>query len=81
LEKRDRYRGKRAGLIPSGGNIDIPVFARILQGRVSVGKEQTTKLLNMREGVIDWSRMPAISLGGASGTASSMVDNDSTRWK
>jgi hypothetical protein len=29
------------------------------------------KLLNMREGVIDWSRMPAISLGEASGTASS----------
>jgi threonine dehydratase len=32
LKERDRYAGKRAGLILSGGNIDLPVFAQILRG-------------------------------------------------
>ncbi len=32
LQEKDRYAGKRAGLILSGGNIDMPVFARILRG-------------------------------------------------
>jgi threonine dehydratase len=32
LKERDRYAGKRAGLILSGGNIDMPVFAQILRG-------------------------------------------------
>jgi threonine dehydratase len=32
LKEKDRYAGKRAGLILSGGNIDLPVFAQILRG-------------------------------------------------
>jgi threonine dehydratase len=32
LKERARYAGKRAGLILSGGNIDMPVFAQILRG-------------------------------------------------
>jgi threonine dehydratase len=32
LQERHRYAGKRAGLILSGGNIDMPVFAQILSG-------------------------------------------------
>jgi threonine dehydratase len=32
LQERARYAGKRAGLILSGGNIDLPVFAQILRG-------------------------------------------------
>jgi threonine dehydratase len=32
LKERHRYAGKRAGLILSGGNIDLPVFAKILRG-------------------------------------------------
>lgn len=33
LSERDRYAGKRAAVICSGGNIDAPVFAEILGGR------------------------------------------------
>jgi threonine dehydratase len=32
LKERDRYAGKRVGLILSGGNIDMAVFGRILRG-------------------------------------------------
>ena len=32
LNERDRNAGKRVGLILTGGNIDMPVFARILRG-------------------------------------------------
>jgi threonine dehydratase len=32
LKERVRYAGKRAGLVLSGGNIDMPVFAQILRG-------------------------------------------------
>ena len=32
LQEKGRYAGKRAGLILSGGNIDMPVFAQILRG-------------------------------------------------
>jgi threonine dehydratase len=32
LKERTRYAGKRAGLILSGGNIDMPLFAKILDG-------------------------------------------------
>src|SRR5580658_3687878 len=32
LKEKARYAGKRAGLILSGGNIDMPVFARVLRG-------------------------------------------------
>jgi threonine dehydratase len=32
LKERDRYAGKRVGLILTGGNIDMPVLARILNG-------------------------------------------------
>jgi threonine dehydratase len=32
LKERDRYAGKRIGLILTGGNIDMPVLARILNG-------------------------------------------------
>ena len=32
LKEKARYAGKRAGLILSGGNIDMPVFAQILHG-------------------------------------------------
>jgi len=33
LKEKDRYAGKRAGLILSGGNIDTPVLAQILCGQ------------------------------------------------
>jgi threonine dehydratase len=32
MQEKGRYAGKRAGLILSGGNIDMPIFARILRG-------------------------------------------------
>jgi threonine dehydratase len=32
LQEGTRYAGKRAGLILSGGNIDMPVFAQVLRG-------------------------------------------------
>ena len=32
MKEWERYRGRRAGIILSGGNIDMPVFARILRG-------------------------------------------------
>ena len=31
-KEKERYRGKRTGVILSGGNIDMPVFARVLGG-------------------------------------------------
>ncbi|MEJ2625925.1 MAG: threonine dehydratase [Pseudolabrys sp.] len=31
-QEKERYRGKRAGVILSGGNIDMPVFAKVLDG-------------------------------------------------
>jgi threonine dehydratase len=33
LQEKDRYAGQRVGLILSGGNIDMPVFATILRGQ------------------------------------------------
>ena len=33
MKERQRYAGKRAGIILSGGNIDMAPFAEILQGR------------------------------------------------
>ena len=32
LQERERMRGKRVGVILSGGNIDMPKFAAILNG-------------------------------------------------
>jgi threonine dehydratase len=32
VKEKEKYRGKRAGVILSGGNIDMPVFAQILRG-------------------------------------------------
>jgi threonine dehydratase len=32
LQERTRYAGKRVGVVLSGGNIDMPVLARILRG-------------------------------------------------
>jgi threonine dehydratase len=32
LREKDRYAGKRVGLILTGGNIDMPVLARVLRG-------------------------------------------------
>jgi threonine dehydratase len=32
LKEKARYAGKRAGLILSGGNIDMPMFAQVLRG-------------------------------------------------
>ena len=32
MQERARLQGKRAGVILSGGNIDMPVFAKILNG-------------------------------------------------
>jgi threonine dehydratase len=32
LKEKARYAGKRAGLILSGGNIDMPLFAQVLRG-------------------------------------------------
>jgi len=36
LKEKDRYADKRVGLILSGGNIDMPVFAQILRGHTPV---------------------------------------------
>lgn len=36
LKEKDRYAGKRAGLILTGGNIDMPTFAQILRGETPV---------------------------------------------
>jgi threonine dehydratase len=36
LKEREKYRGKRAGVILSGGNIDMPIFAQILRGETPV---------------------------------------------
>jgi threonine dehydratase len=36
LKEKERYAGKRAGLILTGGNIDMPVLAQILDGRTPV---------------------------------------------
>jgi len=36
LKQRHRHAGKRVGLILSGGNIDMPVFAQILRGHTPV---------------------------------------------
>jgi threonine dehydratase len=33
LKEKARYAGKRAGLILTGGNIDMPVFTRVLRGK------------------------------------------------
>jgi len=32
LQERDRMKGKRVGLILSGGNIDRPLYVRLLDG-------------------------------------------------
>jgi threonine dehydratase len=32
LKEKARYAGKRTGLILSGGNIDMPLFAQVLRG-------------------------------------------------
>lgn len=32
LQEKDRMRGKRVGIILSGGNVDLPLFAKILAG-------------------------------------------------
>lgn len=32
LQEKERYAGKRVGLVLSGGNIDMPAFAQILRG-------------------------------------------------
>jgi threonine dehydratase len=32
LKEKERYQGKHAGIILSGGNIDMPIFAQILRG-------------------------------------------------
>jgi threonine dehydratase len=36
LQEREKYQGKRAGVILSGGNIDMPIFAQILRGETPV---------------------------------------------
>jgi threonine dehydratase len=33
IKEKTRYAGKRAGLILSGGNIDMPLFAQVLRGK------------------------------------------------
>jgi threonine dehydratase len=33
IQERDRQRSRRIGVILSGGNIDMPVFARVLDGK------------------------------------------------
>ncbi len=35
LNEKDRMRGKRVGIILSGGNVDMPLYARILTGGLS----------------------------------------------
>jgi threonine dehydratase len=32
IQERDRQKGRRIGVILSGGNVDMPVFARVLAG-------------------------------------------------
>jgi threonine dehydratase len=32
LKERNRHAGKRAGLVLSGGNVDMTVFAQVLRG-------------------------------------------------
>jgi threonine dehydratase len=32
LKEKARYAGKRAGLILSGGNVDMPLFSQVLRG-------------------------------------------------
>jgi threonine dehydratase len=32
MKEKEKYQGRRAGIILSGGNIDMPVFAQILRG-------------------------------------------------
>lgn len=34
MDERDRQRGKRAGVILSGGNVDADVFRQVLAGGV-----------------------------------------------
>jgi threonine dehydratase len=36
MKEKERYQGKRAGIILSGGNIDMPIFAQILRGETPV---------------------------------------------
>jgi threonine dehydratase len=36
LKERARYAGKRAGLILSGGNVDMPLFTQVLRGETPV---------------------------------------------
>jgi threonine dehydratase len=38
MKEKERYQGKRAGVILSGGNIDVPVFAQILRGETPVAR-------------------------------------------
>jgi threonine dehydratase len=33
MQERDAMKGKRVGVVLSGGNIDMPKFAEVLQGR------------------------------------------------
>ena len=33
MQEREAMKGKRAGVILSGGNIDMPKFAEVLEGR------------------------------------------------
>jgi threonine dehydratase len=32
MQERDKQKGRRIGAVLSGGNIDMPVFARVLAG-------------------------------------------------
>jgi threonine dehydratase len=36
IQERDRQKGRRIGVILSGGNIDMPVFAKVLNGETPV---------------------------------------------
>jgi threonine dehydratase len=36
MKEREKYQGRRAGVILSGGNIDMPIFAQILRGETPV---------------------------------------------
>jgi threonine dehydratase len=38
LKERDRLRGRRVGLVLSGGNIDLELFAEWVMGRGAAGK-------------------------------------------
>ena len=33
MQEREKMRGQRVGVILSGGNIDMPVFACVLEGK------------------------------------------------